>query len=253
MSFFVAFRKEWLELNRTYRLLVVAIVLVFFGLTSPLLTKLTPEINKFVPAGSNISIQVLRPPTIGDVIVQYVKNMAQFGILLAILLTMGTVAQEKEKGTAAMILVKPLPRGTFLVAKFAALGTLFAVTLAAAGIACYYYTLLLFEAMNILNWLVLNVFLFVYVLAYVAITLLCSTLTKSQVAAGGTAVGALILLGLIGLIPALGKYLPGELVTWGTRLMQGDTSTSWAALGVSLGLIVVSLLAAWLVFKNQEL
>jgi ABC-2 type transport system permease protein len=253
MSFFVAFRKEWLELIRTYRLLVVAIVLVFFGLTSPLLTKLTPEINKLMPADSGISIQILRPPSVGDSIGQYVKNMAQFGIFLAILLTMGTVAQEKDKGTAAMVLVKPLKRGTFLGAKFAALGVLFAVSLAAAGIACYYYTLLLFEAMNILNWLALNVLLFVYIMEYVAITLLWSTLTKSQVAAGGIAIGTLIFLGLIGLVPTLGKYLPGELVTWGTRLMQGDTNSSWTALGVSLGLILVSLLAAWLVFRKQEL
>jgi ABC-2 type transport system permease protein len=253
MNIFVAFRKEWMELLRTYRLLVVAIVLVFFGLTSPLLTKLTPEINKLMPADSAISIQVLRPPTIGDSVGQYVKNMAQFGILLAILLTMGIVAQEKDKGTAAMILVKPLSRGAFLGAKFAALAALFAVSLAAASIACYYYTLLLFEAMNFFNWVVLNVFLFVYILVYVAITLFCSTLTKSQGVAGGVALGGLIILGLVGLIPAFGKYLPGELVTWGTRNMMGDSTTSWAALGVSIGLIVVSLLAAWLVFKRQEL
>jgi len=63
----------------------------------------------------------------------------------------------------------------------------------------------------------------------------------------------MVVLGLVGAIPGLGKYLPGELIAWGTRLMQGDTSTSWTALGVSLGLIVISLLAAWLVFKKQEL
>jgi ABC-type transport system involved in multi-copper enzyme maturation permease subunit len=51
----------------------------------------------------------------------------------------------------------------------------------------------------------------------------------------------------------LGKYLPGELVTWGMRLMQGDTSTSWIAFGVSAVLIVISLVIAWLVFKRQEL
>jgi len=253
MSFFVTFRKEWLELTRTYRLLGVVIVLVFFGLTSPLLAKLTPEINKFVPQDSVISIQVLRLPTVEDSITQYIKNMAQFGILLAILLTMGAVAQEKEKGTAAMILVKPLRRGTFLLAKFAGLAALFAVSLALAGIACYYYTLLLFEAMNLLNWMALNFLLLVYVLVYVAITLLSSTLTKTPIAAGGIAVGALIFLGLVGLVPVFGKYLPGELVTWGTRLMLGDTSTSWAALGSCLGLIGISLLAAWMVFRKQEL
>jgi ABC-2 type transport system permease protein len=251
MSVFVAFRKEWLELIRSYRLLIVAIVLVFFGLTSPLLAKFTPELISLIPTGG-ISIQ-MPPPTVGDAIGQYIKNMAQDVIILALLLTMGSIAQEKDKGTAAMMLVKPLPRGAFLGAKFLSLAAMFAVTLALAGIACYYYTLLLFEAMDILHWLILNVLLFAYTLVFVAITLFCSTLTRSQVAAGGIALGLMVILGLIGAIPALGKYLPGELITWGTRLMFGDTTTSWTAFGVSVGLIAVSLLAAWLIFKRQEL
>lgn len=251
MSLYVAFRKEWMELIRSYRLLIVATVLLFFGLTSPLLAKFTPELITLIPTGG-LTIQ-MPPPTVMDAIGQYVKNMGQFGIILALLLTMGAIAQEKDKGTAAMMLVKPLPRGAFLAAKFAALGTMFAVTLAVAGIACYYYTLLLFEAMNILHWLVLNALLFVYVLVFVALTLFCSTVTRSQAAAGGAALGLMVVLGLVGTIPGLGKYLPGELITWGTRLMQGDTTPSWTAFGVSMGLIVAPLLAAWLIFKNQEL
>jgi ABC-2 type transport system permease protein len=251
MSLFIAFRKEWLELIRSYRLLVVAVVLLFFGLTSPVLAKFTPELMTLIPTGG-ITIH-MPPPTVMDAIGQYIKNMAQFGILLALLLTMGAIAQEKDKGTAAMMLVKPLPRGAFLAAKFLGLAAMFAITLAIAGIAAYYYTLLLFEAMNILHWLVLNALIFVYVLVFIAITLFCSTLTKSQVAAGGIALGLMIFLGLVGAIPGLGKYLPGELITWGTRLMHGDTTASWTAFAVSSGLIVVPLLAAWLIFKNQEL
>jgi ABC-2 type transport system permease protein len=182
-----------------------------------------------------------------------VKNMTQFGIILALLLTMGIVVQEKDKGTAAMILVKPMPRGAFLAAKYLALAVMFAICLLAAGLACYYYTLLLFEAMDLQLWLVLNAMLFLYLMVYVALTLLCSTITKSQAAAGGLALGLMVILGLVGAIPGLGKYLPGELIAWGTRMMQGDASRSWPALGISLGLIVISLLASWLVFKKQEL
>jgi ABC-2 type transport system permease protein len=251
MSLIIAFRKEWMELIRSYRLMVVIIVLLFFGLTSPLLAKFTPELLRLIPTGG-ISIQI-PAPTVMDAIGQYIKNMAQFGILLALLLTMGAIAQEKDKGTAAMMLVKPLPRGAFLTAKFLGLAAMFAVSLVVAGIAAYYYTLLLFEAMDIVHWLVLNALLFVYVLVYVAITLFCSTLTKSQVAAGGIALGLLIILGLIGSIPGLGKYLPGELTTWGARLMSGDTTPSWIAFGISMGLIVIPLLAAWLIFNHQEI
>jgi len=256
MSIFVAFRKEWTELLRTYRFLAVLVVLVFFGLFSPLIAKLTPELYTLIPGGEAVSealLKLIPPPSVLDAVAQYVKNMGQDCIILALLLTMGAVAMEKDKGTASMILVKPMPRGAFINAKFLAMATMFAICLVSAGIACYYYTLLLFEAMDILHWLVLNAFLLLYVLVYVAITLFCSTISKSWAVAGGTALGMIALLGLIGVIPSLAKYLPGELIAWGVRLMQGDTSSSWSALGISLGLIVLSLLAAWLVFKKQEL
>ena len=251
MSIFAIFRKEWMELIRSYRLLVVFIVLLFFGLTSPILTKFTPELLALVPTGE---ITITMPPqTVVNAIGQYLKNTQQFGIVLAVLLSMGAISQEKDKGTAAMMLVKPLSRGAFLGVKFLSLGAMFAVSLAGAGIAAYYYTLLLFEAMNIVHWLVLNLLILLYVMVIVAITLFCSTLTKSQAAAGGIALGLIFIPGLIGSFLGFGKYLPGELTTWGMRLMQGDTSPSWTALGVSVGVIVISLVAAWLVFRKQEL
>jgi len=251
MSLLAEFRKEWRYLLRSYRLLIVAIVLLFFGLTSPILAKFTPELMTLIPTGG-ITIQ-MPPPSVMDAIGQYVKNMGQFGLLLGLLLTMGVVAQEKDRGTAAMMLVKPLPRGTFLLAKFLSLAAMFAVCLAIAGIAAYYYTYLLFEALSILDWLVLNLMLFTYTMVIVAITLLCSTLTSSQGAAVGIAISALVIGWFAGGILRLGKYMPGELITWGVRLLQGDTSPSWIALGVSLALIILPFLAAWQIFRRQEL
>lgn len=253
MNLFNAFRKEWLESLRSYRFLIVVVVLAFWGIFSPLIAKISPQIVAAVaPAGAALS-QIFPPPTVETAIQQYVKNMAQFSLILAVLLTMGAVAQEKDKGTAAMMLVKPLPRSSFLGAKFLGLAVMFAIAIVIAGIGSYYYTGLLFEFMDILSWLVLNVLLFVYVLVIVAITILCSTITKSQAAAAGIAVGIITMGWIVGAIRNLGRFLPGELNTWGTRLMQGDTTTSWTAFGVSLGLIVVPLLAAWLIFKRQEL
>lgn len=251
MSLFVALRKEWMEQVRSYRLLVTCIVLLFFGLTSPVLAKFTPELIAALPTGG-VTIQ-MPPPTVADAIGQYVKNVEQFSIVLALLLTMGVVAQEKDKGTAAMMLVKPLPRSSFLGGKFLGMAVIFACALVLAAIGGYYYTYLLFEPLNILHWLVLNVLLFVYLLVIVAITLFCSTLTKSQVLAGGSAILVMVIPGQIAALLGWGEYLPGELITWGARFMQGNTSASWIALGVSLGLIVVPLLAAWLIFRKQEL
>jgi ABC-2 type transport system permease protein len=255
MNLFTAFRKEWMESLRSYRLLIVIAVLVIFGLTSPLQAKLLPQVLAQalpIPAGTDISA-FIKPPTVSDAVAQYVKNMSQFDLILAVLLSMGAVAQEKDKGTAAMMMVKPLPRGSFLGAKFLGLAALFAIAITISGIGSYYYTGLLFEFMPIVPWLALNVFLFLYVLVIIAITLFCSTITNSQAAAGGMAVGIIVIGFIIGVIRNTGRYLPGELNTWGIRLMQGTTTASWTALAVSIVMIGVPLLAAWLIFKRQEL
>ncbi|MFH2039592.1 MAG: ABC transporter permease, partial [Chloroflexota bacterium] len=101
MNFWVVFRKEMLEQWRTYKVLIVGAVLFLFGLSSPLLAKFTPEMLAAVPGLPAGMADFIPTPTVGDAITQYIKNMSQFGILLALLMSMGSVAQEKERGTAA--------------------------------------------------------------------------------------------------------------------------------------------------------
>src|SRR5579859_484464 len=251
MLFWATLRKELLEQWRSYRALVVAAVLLGFGLISPLTAKFTPELLRLMPNGDQIA-GLIPPPTILDAVAQYLKNMNQFTVILALLLTMGAVTQEKERGTAAMMLSKPLPRWMFLAAKFAALGLTFAVSLALAGAGAYYYTGLLFGPLDLGAWAGVNGLLLVYTLVFVALTLLCSVLAHSQAAAGGLAFGLLIMLAILGALPQVGQYFPGELVAWAGHLIVGGPA-AWPALIVSLALIGLALAAAAWSFGGQEL
>jgi ABC-2 type transport system permease protein len=252
MKFATAFRKEWLELNRTKRLLIAMVVLVLFGMTSPLLAKMLPQIMSLVPGGEQIKT-LIPEPTVNDAIAQYVKNITQFGILLALLFGMGSMATEKDKGTAAMVLSKPMPRSTFLLAKLAAQGLLFTLAIVISGAACYYYTILLFGSVDLLSFAEMNGLILVYLFVYVALTHFFSTLTKTQYVAIGLGFGALILFGLISAIPGWGAYTPDLLVTNASKIGIGVTPDQWIGVWVGLGLIVLSLLAAWLIFRKQEI
>ena len=248
-----ALTKEWLEQRRTHRLLIVCLILLLFGLLSPLLAKFTPEIIKMVPGGEQLSL-IIPPPTAADAVAQYLKNLTQFGLLLAVLMGMGMVSQEKDKGTAAMMLAKPLSRTAFILAKAAAMGASFLIGTVLAAAAGYYYTLLLFEALPTGGWLALNGLLLVYFGVYAALTLLASTLNRSVLGAGVTAVGFVILLALIEMIPAAGKLLTGGLLGWAGNLALGSVeSPAWGALWVCLGLIAAALTASVLVFRRQEI
>jgi ABC-2 type transport system permease protein len=72
-----ALRKEALEQFRTYRFLVIAAVLIAFGLLSPLLAKLTPELFKLIPGGAQFA-GLIPEPTVLDAFAQYIKNINQF-------------------------------------------------------------------------------------------------------------------------------------------------------------------------------
>jgi ABC-2 type transport system permease protein len=253
MIFLVALRKELLEQWRSYRLFIVVVVLLLFGgLMAPLSVKYTPELLKaLAPNGEEIA-KLIPAPTATAAVEEYVGNIGQFGVLAALLVTMGAVAQEKDKGTAALMLVKPLPRGVFLAAKFVALGITFTISVLVAAVACYYYTMLLFESLDVASWLALNGLMLLFLLVYVALTLFCSTLSRSQLVGGGLAFGLLMVLTVLGGLPKIGEYLPGRLASWAGRLVNGG-GASWPALWGSVGLIVVALVAAWTILEKQEL
>ena len=253
MNFLAVFRKEMMEQWRTYRILIVAAVFTAFGLASPLLAKFTPEMLKAIPGVPAGILGAIPAPTVADAITQYVKNMNQFGILLALLLAMGMVVQEKERGTAAFFLTRPVSRETFLLAKFAALSVNFIGSLALAASGCWYYTMVLFEPLAWGPFLALNGLMLVGFLVYMALALLSSTIARTNGMAVGLAFVALIAVSAIGAFPTTGEYMPGRLFSWGATLMMGGTGTAWPAYGISLGIVVLALLAACIIFRRQEL
>jgi ABC-2 type transport system permease protein len=248
------FKKEIFEQWRTFRLPVVVIVFLFFGFLSPLTAKFLPEIIKMA-GGDSVAAQLQFPtPTAKDAIDQFLKNLGQFGPLAAILLAMGAVATEKERGTAALVLVKPVSRSAFLMAKLAGLSVTMGAAIAAAGLANYFYTAILFEALPLGGYIAGCLLTLIVMLVFIAITLLASTVVNSAVAAGAIGIAIWISLGLVSVIPKVGEYLPTALFTPARELSLNLPVTTLAfPLLVSLALICGALGAAWLSFRQQEL
>jgi ABC-2 type transport system permease protein len=245
-------RKELLEQWRTTRLPLVATVFLLVGLSSPLLARFTPEILKAV-GGSQFAI-VLPTPTAADAYDQLAKNVGQFGALIAVLLAMGSVATEKERGTAAFILVKPVSRGAFLVAKLVAIAATLAISTAIAGAGAWFYTLVLFEPLPLAGFIGAMALQWLALVAYAAITFLGSTLTRSALAAAGLGVAAFIVLGILSIVPTIGTYLPTGLGAPARALALGQANVDvLGPASASIGLVLLLVAAAWVAFRRQEL
>ena len=256
--FWVTIRKEILQQWRTRRILIVAAVFGVFGMTSPLMAYFMPQMMQAIPGAEQFA-SLIPEPTINDALVQYVKNISQFGFLLAILIGIGDVAGEKERGTASMILSKPLARWAFVCSKYLAqvLLYLFGLILSLAGSFLYTYVLFapaeagpLFKVLALASGL-----LFLWLLPFVTITLLGSVLANSTSAAAGIAAGGAVLWMLLGSLPQLSGILPGALLTWANQLNLGQPlpAANGGALAVSLAAGVAGLVTSIAFFENQEL
>ncbi len=178
-------RKELRESLRTNRVLVVAAIFALLGIISPLTAKYTPELLKALgTSGGGITIS-LPTPTVKDAIAQFIKNVAGTGIFVAILLPMGLVAREKERGTAAFVLTKPVTRAAFLSAKLVALMLTLTLGVAVGALATYWYTALLFTPIALGGFVVSSALVLLSLMVYASFTFLGSTLANGQLPAVG--------------------------------------------------------------------
>jgi ABC-2 type transport system permease protein len=250
MTGFIPFlKKELLEQLRTHRLLIVGGVFLFFGLTTPLLLKYLPDIIKL--SGQNLTMEI-PPPTAAESLTEYAGTISQLGILIAVLVAMGAVANEIRSGAAVITLSKQITRAAFILAKLTAMSATFLVSLIAASFICFGYTGWLIGAGNGLAFFELNLLLAVFLVFCLAVTVLFSCLFRSSLAAGGIAIGVVIILSVLSAVPVIGDYLPGKLLGWGTGLLNSGPAYWWA-LGITCAVIILCVYLAQRILKMREL
>jgi ABC-2 type transport system permease protein len=187
-------------------------------------------------------------------VAQFTKNTGQFGVLIAILVTMGSVAAEKERGTAAFLLSKPIGRGAFVTAKVVAIGALLAAALGVGGALCWIYTAILFEPLPVPGFAGAVALVWLSLAAFAAVTFLASVVTRSGVAAGGIGFGIFVVTGILSALPTIGPFMPTSL--WGAAgaLALGTVPDPLAGPVVAnVALILAALVVAWWSFRRQEL
>lgn len=245
--------KEFLEQRRTSKLLILLAVFFIVGCISPLLAKYTSELLGAIPDLPPEFAALFPEPSVKDSIDQYAKNISQFGVLLVIVFTMNVIAQERERGTAAMVLSKPVKRRDFVLSKWVAGMASLTVSIILGAIACAVYTAILFGGLPMGKYLLFNLLLLVFLAVYLSMALLASALARTQGMAAAGAFGGLVLLLILSSLPRINKFCPAGLLNWGTDMLYGNNHTQWPSLIVSLGIMAGSVMIASLYLERQEI
>lgn len=246
-------RKEFLETRKTWRLWVVPGVLVFLGLSTPVLAAVTPTILKMT-AERQPGVVIRYPdPTSIDAYTQFMGNLIQLALLVVIITGAAAVAGERRGGTAVLVLTKPLSRTSFVWSKaIANLAVLVLATVIGTAL-CVLVTVALFDTAHIVA-LVQSVAVWLALAAmFVCLMVWLSAALDRQAAAAGAGIAVYVALFVLTGFPALRDWTPAGIFTANTALIKGEDVSLARPIAVTLVLAVVFLLLAAWSFRRKEL
>ena len=254
MSFLVFIKKEIMEAYKTPKVIILGALFLLFGIMSPLTAKYMNEILAMVGEQEGINI-VLPDPTYIQSYEQFFKNIYFMMTIVIILVFAGTVAEEKSRGTAVLVLTKCLSRSGFVMGKLIAALLVFTFTYAASTAICVYYTSLMFP--QYINSSIGSALLLYWIFGclMIALTLLVSILSKSMTIAAVTGFICYVIISAISAIPYVGKYTPGILQGLSTELSYGIKTPGEAIIPalITVATGVIAVTAGLIAFRKQEL
>jgi len=150
-GYFAFLKKEFFEYTKTYKLFIMLMIFIIFGITNPLIAKLMPEIvGSLVTDGVVIT---LPEPTAYDAWAQFFKNATQMGLFVMVILFSGVLSSELSKGTLINLLTKGLSRTAVILSKYTCMVSVWTISISLCFGLTYGYTAYLFpqgETSNLL-------------------------------------------------------------------------------------------------------
>jgi ABC-2 type transport system permease protein len=210
-NFLPVMNHEFFYLKKSHKIWLIPLVFVLIALMSVLTAYFMPEIFKSIKEMQEY-LDLIPTPTVADALGQYVKNVTQFGFIIIILVGMSAISSEKEKGTAALFLTKPISRSSFILAKSFSLMILVLSAIILSSMVAYAYINILFEPVPFGHIALINLYLFLWFLPLLGLTLIGSSIGKSTGSSAGISLALCVVLMLLGSIPMVQGLFPGSLL-----------------------------------------
>lgn len=216
-SLLALLKKETTEQLRSGRILILAILFVLFGVMNPAVAKLTPWLLETLSDSLAESGMTVTGVTVSamDSWVQFFKNIPM-GLIAFVLLQSSIFTKEYQSGTLILSLTKGLERDWVVISKTVVLTVLWSASYWLCFGITYGYNAYFWDNSVAQNLLFSAVCWWLFGVWVILLTVLFSTLSKSNTGVLVGTGGIVLICYLIGLLPKIGKYLP-------TRLADGNS------------------------------
>lgn len=247
--------KEFMELIRTGKLIILMLLFLFFGVMNPAVAKMTPWLMEMMSeslgdAGLTVTEVEVDAMTSWT---QFYKNIP-IALIIFLLLFSGILTVEYQKGTLVNMITKGMARGGIITSKAIAM-----LVLWTAGYWMCYGITYAYNAYFWDNGIASHVFLSAacfYLLGIwlVSLILLMSVFFQSGSAAVTASGIVFLLIYLLGLFPDIKEYLPVRLLS-SSGLLTGveELSEYLHAVLITIGLSAMNLVAAVVGFNKRNI
>lgn len=245
------YRKEMLEMVRSYKLLWIPVVFLLLGVMQPIVYFYLPNI---LAASGDMSAELVKNlpvPLPSEVMVNTLSQFSTIGVLVLAIAGMNIVSGERYSGTAALVLVRSVPSLYFIISKWLGQLTLLVISFALGYGGAWYYTVQLMGSVHWQDGLAAGALYLLWFAFAQSLILLFSTLFRGSAAA---VISLLIMAALSlsnGLVPSWFSWSPAHLLSYAGAIFTGTDFSAVAALIVtSLGCLLC--LAASTVLLRQQ-
>lgn len=256
MQWKTLFKKELLENWRNYKWIWVPLVVILLAIMDPITTYYLPLIIESVGGLPDGAVIEMPTPLPSDVVMMSLSQLSSLGVLIIVLMMMGTISGEINSGVSELILVKPITYLNYITAKWASFLLIVWVSLFAALITSWYYINLLFGELPFLSLLQVTLFYGLWLTLVVTLTIFYNTLVRTPGLVAALTIISIMAMSII-------TNIFDHLLTWSPiklsehiqeMLVFNEISTDLVATSlVTIGMITGLLVGAIYIFKRKEI
>ena len=248
-------KKEWMDLIRSGRLMILLIIFLLFGIMNPAIAKLTPWMMEMMAESMEQSGLMVTEVTVDAMTswTQFFKNIPM-GLIAFVLISSNLFTKEYSAGTLILVLTKGLNRYKVVVAKAVILFMTWSVCYFMCFGVTYAYNAYFWDnsvAHNLMEAVMFYWIAGVFIVALVVLfSVVFSNSTGVLLGTGGVIAASY----LVAMVPKVAIFLPTKLMsTAGLLAGVDDVADYREALIVTIVIIVLAFIASVPILNKKKL
>lgn len=227
MKSLIAFmKKEWMDLVRSGRLIILTILFLLLGIMNPAIAKLTPWMMEIMAESLEETGLIVSEVTVDAMSswTQFFKNIP-LGLIAFVLIGSNLFTKEYSAGTLIMVLTKGVARYKVIMAKLVILVATWSGGYWLCFGVTYGYNAYFWDNSVVYNLMETVLFWWMIGIFAVALMVLFSAISQSNTGVLLGTGGVFVAFYLLGMLPKLNAYVPTKLMST-AGLMTGVEKAS---------------------------